>query len=150
MSDLKKAAEELGATAALSQAKRAAGRALEDAFSTDEEREAREAREAEEQKKKRRKLLLYGVVGLFLVLGAVGLVLNYWQYFLLAGVVGLLGLYGRHRWRKRRAPKQSPAASKKAPERLAPKARVQPAINALEPDRSVDDELAELKSRLQK
>ncbi len=150
MSDLKKAAEELGASAALSHAKRAAGRALEDVLSTDEERAAREAREAEAQQKKRRKLIAFAVVGLLLVLGVVGLVLSYWQYFLLAGLVGLMALYGRYRWRKRRARSPSPAPAVSETEPPAVKARVASVTRPSAPDPSVDDELAELKSRLRK
>jgi Flp pilus assembly protein TadB len=153
MADLKKAAEDLTAAAALGQAKRAAKRAFEDALSTDEERAERAEREAEQKKKKRTKLLVLGAVGLLLVLGVVGMVLTYWQYFFLAGLVGLAALYGRHRWRNRAARKLRPAAT--ASTEVSPSAKLRvPASPARAPspapDDSVDDELAALKSRLDK
>ena len=156
MVDLKKATDELTAKAAFEAAKNAATRAIEDATSTDEERAEREAERAALAKRKRTKLIALGAVGLLLALGVIGLVIGYWHWFLLAGLVGLVALYGRHRWRQRRSAKKGleaepPRAARRAPERLpAPAARVAPATKAAsdEPDESIEDELAALKARL--
>ncbi|MBK7580719.1 MAG: hypothetical protein IPI67_10985 [Myxococcales bacterium] len=169
MADLKRAADELTAKAAFDAAKKAAERALDDALSTDEERAARKAEEAALAKKKRTKLIAMSVVGLLLVLGVIGMVVNYWQWFFLLGLVGLLALYGRHRWRTRGdtkpdvAPPVVSAASKKqrapAPRRVSegasaraparPERDVEEKTATRELDEAaIEDELAELKARL--
>lgn len=157
MGDLKRASEELTAKAAFSAAKQAAERALEDALSSDEERAQRKVEQAALAKRKRTKLIVLGVVGFLLVLGVIGMVLSYWHWFLLLGLVGLLALYGRHRWRARREEKQETAASAPAeaaaPRALEPPVRVarRAAPEPREDDgEAIEDELARLKSRLDK
>jgi len=161
VADLKKAANELGARAAFEAAKDAAERALDDALSTEEELAARKLKEAELARRKRKKMLAFGIVGLLLVLGVIGMVVHYWQWFFLLGLLGVAGLYGRYRFRKWRAQKQeSKEEPKKArveeppakKELVAPTrpARVAERPVAEEPDTSIEDELAALKSRLEK
>ncbi len=149
MVDLKKATEELTANAVLA----AARGKLEDALSTEEEREQRKAKEAALAKRKRTKLLVMGAVGLLLVLGVIGMVVNYWQWFLLLGLLGLGALYGRHRWRNRSklaekasTPPRPRVEQPKAPARVAaPEQPVRP-----ESSETIEDELAALKARLDK
>lgn len=154
MGDLKRASEELTARAAFSAAKQAAERALEDALSSDEERAQRKAEQAALAKRKRTKLIVLGVVGFLLVLGVIGMVLSYWHWFLLLGLVGLLALYGRHRWRARRAEKQETAAEVSTkPSAVEPPARVARRAAPEPPEddgQAIEDELARLKSRLDK
>jgi hypothetical protein len=163
MVDLKKATDELTTKAAFDAAKNAAERALNDALSSDEERAQRKAEEEALAKRKRKKLLALTIVGLLVVLGLIGMVLSYWQWFLLAGLLGLAALYGRHRWRRRRAEKKDRAAekleqpserptAKDRKELPAPPTRVaSPAPTASpEPVENVEDELAALKARLGK
>lgn len=151
MVDLKKASEELTAKAAFSAAKNVAERAIEDALSSDEERAQRKAEEAALAKKKRTKVLVLGVVGLLLVLGVIGMVVSYWHWFLLAGLVGLAALYGRHRWHERREGKRAESAPPKPARVAAEPPRVRAAPTEVEPpgaSQSIEDELAELKARL--
>lgn len=154
MGDLKRASEELTAKAAFSAAKQAAERALEDALSSDEERAQRKAEQAALAKRKRTKLIVLGVVGLLLVLGVIGMVLSYWHWFLLLGLVGLLALYGRHRWRARREEKQETAAEVSTkPSAVEPPVRVARRAAPEPPEddgQAIEDELARLKSRLDK
>lgn len=104
MSEFDKLKRELAAEAALTAGKDAAKKLVGDLLSTEEEKKAKalEAEQAEADKKKRRtKYIAFGVIGLLLVVGLIGLVLSYWQYFLLAGVLGLGALYGWYRLKKR-------------------------------------------------
>ena len=124
MADLEDLKKELASRAALVAGKDAAKRFAEDLLTSDEEKKAKEAA----SKSRRTKYLAYGVVGLLLVLGAVGLVLSYWQYFLLAGLLGVAGLYGYFRLRGRLggASKAEPEAKElrvgeQTPKALAPK-----------------------------
>jgi hypothetical protein len=144
--------------AMLSAGRDAAKRAMSDLLLTDEEREARDAEEAAAAKKKRTKRIVFGVLGLFLVIGVVGLMLAYWQYFLLAGVLGFAGWFGIRRLRNRREPAEAPV-------KKAARVEVEPKANALE-DRAerlraleeervrvaqeTEEELAALKARLSK
>jgi len=62
---------------------------------------------------RRWKILAVVVLSLSVVIGVIGLVISYWQWFLFAGVLGLAGLYGYYRLRKRGA--KSEAVSKPEP-----------------------------------
>lgn len=154
MTDRKKSADELGAKVAFQAAKNAAGRALENALSTDEERAQRTAAQAEVARRRRNKRIALGVVGLLLVLGAIGLALHFWYWFLLLGLIGLAGLYGRHRWRRGRAARKK--ATQLAAQAPAKQTRAEPpslAAQVVTPehaDASIEDELAELKARVGK
>lgn len=101
MADRKRVSDDFATEAALAAGKSAAKRAVEDLLSTDEEKAQQEAEDAAKSKRKRTKLIAFGVVGLLIVLGVIGLVINYWQWFILAGVVGLVALFGYSRLRKR-------------------------------------------------
>jgi hypothetical protein len=165
MVDPKKAAEELGAKAAFAKAKQAAERAIQDALMSDEERAKAEAERAALAKRKRNKTIAFAIVGVLLVLGAIGMVLSYWQWFFLAGLVGLAGLYARHRWRKSRRAKREKAAEEpvapkqeRAPAKLRvkpepePRAPAAPVVDesSKETKQAIEDELAALKARVQK
>jgi hypothetical protein len=123
LADLEDLKKELASRAALVAGKDAAKRFAEDLLTSDEEKKAKEAA----SKSRRTKYLAYGVVGLLLVLGAVGLVLSYWQYFLLAGLLGVAGLYGYFRLRGRLGTSKAELETKElrvgeqAPKALAPK-----------------------------
>lgn len=156
MSDLKKAANEMSAKAALSAAKDAASaakNAIGDALSTEEERAQRKAERAALAKKRRTKWIVLGVIALLLVLGMIGLAVHYWHWFLLAGLVALAALYGRYRWRRSRKA-HTKAASPRAQEvRVTIEQREEPAAiqqPSVEPDSSIEDELAALKARVKK
>lgn len=147
MSDLEKTARELGTKTAFAAAKDAAERALEDAMLTEEERVRRRAEQDALARRTRNKRIVQIAIGSLLVIGVIGLLLHYWYWALLLGLVGATGLYGRHRWRKRRAarPKSEPAALE------APRVRVEPAAPPVEEaDASVEDELAALKARVKR
>jgi Flp pilus assembly protein TadB len=145
MTDLDDAAQKLATKATLRAARDAASKALEDALLTDEERAQRKVADAAAAKRKRQKVIVFSVVGLLLVLGIVGLVISYWHWFLLAGLVGLVALYGRYRWRKRRGEKPNP------PRKVAsPVARVAIESAAIADDTDVEDELRALKARVKR
>lgn len=157
MTDLDDAARKLATKATLVAARDAASKALDDALMSDEERRERKVADAAALKRKRQKRIAIGVVGLLLVLGIVGLVISYWHWFLLAGLVGLLALYGRHRWRKSRSAKESPTVEKSETKKSRPPSRVAPAparvaISKAPPvdDGDVEEELAALKARLKR
>jgi hypothetical protein len=75
--------------------------------------------------------------------------LHYWYWSLLLGLVGVAGLYGRRRWRARRASKKrvEAAAPREAPALVRVEAEAAPAE---EMDASIDEDLAELKARLKR
>lgn len=159
MADLDKDAAELTTKATFRAARDAASKAIDDALLTDEERAQRKAVEVADAKRKRSKTIAIGVVGLLLVLGIIGLVVSYWQWFLLAGLVGLGALYARYRWRKRRGEKKlrvsdASSATRSAPPRKAvsPPARVAPAPEPMtqKDEQSIEEELAALKARVKK
>jgi hypothetical protein len=107
MSELKRLAEDASKDAMLTAGKDAAKRAAADLFLSDEERAAKEAEEAAATKKRRTKWLVLGVLGLFVVIGVLGMVMSYWHYFLAAGLLGLAGLYARSRLKQRLAAKRA-------------------------------------------
>ena len=112
MSDLRRTTDELATKAALAAGRDAARRAMDDLLSTDEEKAEKAAAGEHASKSRRTKLIVYAVVGLLLVLGVVGFVLSYWQWFLLLGVAGVVGVVGWHRLRKRlKAGKSEPTAA---------------------------------------
>lgn len=156
MSDREKSVDELQAKAAFAVAKHAAERALGDALLGDEERAKRRTTEHALSRRKRSTRIALVAVGLLLVVGLVGLMLHYWYWALLLGFVGVGGLYGRHRWRARRASRERKpevAAAREAPAvktRIAPEPRLAPAPAAEIDEASIDDDLAELKARMKK
>lgn len=157
MDDLKKAAAELSGKAALEKAKNAAGRAIQDVFSTEEERERRKAEEAVAAKRKRTKWIVLGIIGVLLVLGVVGMVLRYWPFFLLLALVGLAALYGRYRWRRSRKARARAAPVEERVVEIRPVEQAEPRVEPpvirgtnAEPDASIEDELAALKARVKK
>ena len=134
--------DDLRAKAAFALAKRA----LDDATLSDEQRAKKDAL----AKRKRTKRIVQVAIGGLVVVGLIGLMLHYWYWSLLLGLVGAAALYGRHRWRARRALKKKPDAVA-ALEAPAAKVRVEPeAAPAEDLDASIDEDLAELKARLKK
>jgi len=173
MADLKRLTEDATTKAALAAGKDAAKRALDDLLLTDEEKTKRDATEVEDKKSNRWKYLAIAVLGICLAVGFVGLMLSYWQWFLLAGVFGVAGLYAYWRLRKSRKkePVEAALPAKAAKAELEePKARVaeaprlsdaerleaaatrarQQAEARAEAEQAVDDELAAMKARLKK
>jgi hypothetical protein len=92
------AAAELVAKAAVSAGRDAASRAARQLIG-DDEADASEAT----TKSRKWKIIAAVVLALCLVLGLIGLVLNYWLWFLAAGVLGLAGLFGYWRLRAKLA-----------------------------------------------
>jgi len=148
MSDDEKPAGDLRAKAALALAKRA----LDDALLSDDERAKRRAEESALSKRNRTKRIAQIVIGALIVVGLIGLMLNYWYWALLLGLVGVAGFYVRHRWRARRAARKKPEPI--APREIAaPKKRVKiesPPAPIEVPEESIDDDLAELKARMKR
>lgn len=136
MADLKRLAEDATTRAAIAAGKDAAKRALDDIILSDEEKAKRETEKAEVQKSRRWKYIALGVLGLCLVVGVIGLVLSYWQYFLLAGLLGAGALYGWWRFRKSRsaAKEAKEAAVEAAAKPAAIKAKAEPVRVVEEPE----------------
>ena len=129
-------ADDLRAKAAFAVAKHAVDRALDGGES-----------DAVARRKRNRRIALVAI-GALVVVGLIGLMLHYWYWSLLLGLVGAAGLYARRRWRARRAARKKPDSIAK---REAPKVRVEvEAPPAQEDDASIDDDLAELKSRMKR
>lgn len=171
MANFDKLTDELAGKAVLATGVSAAKRALQDALLTEDERAAREAELARTKKSGRTKLIAYAVIGLMLVIGAIGLALSYWHWFLLAGLASAAALYARSRLRKRREPRAEVAvpvereviaapdsvprvlARREPPTKLAtelPTPRPPPAEDAEVEAEAVDAELAAMKARLRK
>jgi hypothetical protein len=130
-----KLADEAGAKVALAIAKTAAARALEEGL----------------DRRKRNKRIVVAVIGLLVAVGLIGLLLHYWYWSLLLGLVGAAALYGRHRWRASRARRLKP--EEVAAHELPPKkVRIDPAPSppTVNEEEGVDEELAELKARLKR
>ncbi|HTJ80458.1 MAG TPA: hypothetical protein VL400_02010 [Polyangiaceae bacterium] len=95
MSDLDRLTKDAATQAALAVGKDAAKRAMRDLLSDGEQptsspTDRGAAKDAAAASKSRRwKIVAVAVLGLFLFVGLIGLVLNYWAYFLGAGVLGL-------------------------------------------------------------
>lgn len=173
MSDLERLADEAATKAALSVGRDAAKRAVHQLL--DGEPPA-DPPKSGAPKARRWKLLAGVLLGLCLLIGLVGMVLNYWVWFLGAGVLGFAGLYGWWKLRSRlgAAKLGTPAAAKapSLPERPE-RARVAAESEATAPtpaerraaadararalaeahaseEQQVEDELAALKARLKK
>jgi hypothetical protein len=177
MADLKKVTDDLTTNAALAAGKDAARRAVDDLLSTDEEKVAKENERAAASKSRRNKLIAYGAVGLLLLVGIFGMVVSYWQWFFVLGVVGVVGLYAWYRIRQRLAARKSgdgetdesevAAAEPKAaalrvadeePERVRDEAELRRARLVAErarqqtealAEQEIEDELAAMKARLE-
>lgn len=175
MADLKKAADDAATRAMIAAGKDAAKRAVEDLLTSDEERAAKQAEQAPTSKARLWKIIGIGVLSLLVVVGVVGMLLTYWHWFLLAGVLGLGGLYGWSRLKKRlsagKEPKEveakqveaarAPVATaaeglrikEEAPrdeaEERARNARALAEARAAQ-EQEVDEELAAMKARLKK
>ncbi len=175
VADLDKLSDALTSKAAAAAGRRAAERAIDDLLSTDDERAEREKARAAASTSRRNKLILYGVIGLLLVVGVIGMVLNYWHWFILAGLLGLAGLYLWRRFAKRQkaapdAPAETvriaepapPPAQTAADDAAAERARLLEMKRERERDararaeaaaveqQEIDDELAAMKARLGK
>lgn len=149
MSDLEKATRELGTRAAFAAAKNAAERALDEALLSDEERAERRAEQDALARRKRTKRIAQVAIGSLLVVGLVGLMIHYWYWALLLGVVGALGVYARHRWRKRKRKKLEAPRVRAEPVEAPVQARIAPpAASVEEPDASIEEDLAALKARI--
>lgn len=174
MSDLERLADEAATKAALSVGRDAAKRAVHQLL--DGDASASEAPKSGAPKARRWKLLAGVLLGLCLFVGVVGMVLNYWVWFLGAGVLGFAGLYGWWKLRARlgaaklSAPPEAKATALPTrsrgvrvatdPETTAPtpaerRAEVEARARALAEARAteeqqVEDELAALKARIKK
>ena len=176
MSDLDRLTREATTKAVIGVGRDAAKRAA-DKLLADEDAVASDGKPAD-SKSRRWKLIALVVLGLFLLVGLVGLLLNYWFYFLAAGLLGVGGLVGWSRLKKRigaRKPskdrKEIAEEDSPAPEsvriRLAPRDAAPAApstrtradadadAQALAEARAtreheVDDELAAMKARLKR
>ena len=104
-SDLDRLTREATTKAVLAVGRDAAKRAT-DKLLSDEDVPGSEDKAA--SKPRRWKLVALVVLGLSLIIGLVGLLLNYWLYFLAAGVLGVGGLVGWSRLKKRMGAKKSP------------------------------------------
>jgi len=113
VSDLK---DEIAARAVVSAGKEAAKRALDEILPP--EKDAAGSEEKGKESSSRRWWIIAGVIAaVLIVVGVIGLVLTYWKWFLLAGVLGLGALYGYYRARSRlrdrkKQPKQAAEAQK--------------------------------------
>ena len=155
--------DDLRAKAAFAVAKHAVERALDDAMLSDEERAKRRAEQDALARGKRNKRIAQIVIGGLLVIGLIGLILNYWYWALLLGFVGAGGWYVRRRWRARRAErkKEPKKETKKEPEPAAlPEAPTRKRVKIVEPEpapaaaeiseSSIDEDIAELKARMKR
>jgi hypothetical protein len=173
MSDLDRLTREATTKAVVAVGRDAAKRAADKLLSDEDASEG----EVTDSKSRRWKLIALVVLGLFLLVGFVGLLLNYWFYFLAAGVLGVGGLVGWSRLKKRRGARK-PTKDKKeiAKEGSAPESvRVRLAAREAAPaaadgasraeadvdaqasaearairEHEVDDELAAMKARLKR
>ncbi len=172
MNELERLTHDAAAKAALTVGKDAAKQAVERLL----DGEASPADKKDASKSRRWKVIALAVLGLCLFLGLVGMVLNYWVWFFGAGVVGLAGLYGYYRLRKRlgrpkeglaegeppsqarqalrvAAPVEEPKPAEPTPEarRAEAKARARAMEEArAQQEQQVEDELAALKARMKK
>ena len=108
MTDFKKLAEDATARAALAAGKDAAKRAVDGLLSEGSEANAQSA---EAKKTRRWKLIAISILSVCVIVGFIGLLLNYWYWFLAIGLLGIAGLYARHRLRRRLAEKPAAPAT---------------------------------------
>lgn len=164
-SERPKRSDDVATEVALALGKDAAKRAVDGLLSSDEERAGEEAERPGKSKSRRNKLIAYGVVALLVLVGIAGLMLRFWPWFLLLGIVGFVGLYGWSRIRKRFSAKkaepalrveesavaqnQIPAARIDAEEARAREAQAREEARAIE-ESEIEDELAAMKARLDK
>jgi Flp pilus assembly protein TadB len=160
MAERKRLVEDAAARALVAAGKDAAKRAADDLLSSEDERSSEELER--KGSSKRWKLIGIGLLALFLVVGVIGMVMSYWPWFLLAGVVGLAGAVGWRRLSKRRAAKRAPRPTLEAriePEKAAalrprvvvadePQEAEKRVARELEEAQAVDEELAAMKARL--
>jgi hypothetical protein len=99
MSDLDKLTREATTKAVIAVGRDAAKRATDKLLDDDDA--PGEDENAGSKPRRRWKLIALVVLGLFLLVGLIGLLLNYWFYFLAAGVLGVGGLVGWSRLKKR-------------------------------------------------
>jgi hypothetical protein len=146
MTDLKKLADDATTKAVIAVGRDAAKRAVDGLLSGDDA-SVPEPEKAEASKSKRWKLIAMGVLGLFLVVGLIGLLLSYWYWFLGAGVLGVAGLIGYSRLRSRIAKRSLPKEAAKDEDVAAPPVRISKAADP-EPVRpSAEERRAEVESR---
>jgi hypothetical protein len=167
MADLKKLAEDATTKAMIAAGKDAARRAANDLLASEEAGEAKATADAGAKKSRRTKLIVFAVLGLFVLVGLVGLLLSYWQWFLLAGIVGIGGLYGYLRLRGRRAKAKEEEAARVEAARQAEETKTKERLRVADADarerdaralaearaaeaQAVEDELAALKARIKK
>jgi hypothetical protein len=167
MANRKNLLEDAATEQVLAAGKGAAKRAVLDLLSSDEERSKRDAENEKASQQRRRKLIVGGVIVLFLVIGIIGMLVSYWQWFLLLGLVGVAAFIG-WRWIRRRvgAPKKkgeavrveappAPEATTRAPrisqreaEEKERDARARAEAEAAKEQAAVEDELAQMKARI--
>lgn len=165
MSELDRLTEEATTKAAIAVGRDAAKRAVDKLLSGEDGAASTEGAPAD-PKSRRWKIIAAVVLGLCLLVGFVGLLLNYWVYFLAAGLLGIGGLVGWSRLQKRIAARKianekTPTAKEHAPSIEAVRVRhdalpaAPAAAEALEEahamrEQEVDDELAAMKARLKR
>ncbi len=167
MSEIDDLARKASARAALSAGKNAARKAIEDLTLSDEERAARDEAETKAAKARRWKYLAIGIVGLFLLIGIVGMLASLWKYFLGLALLAVLGGYVYWRLRpllsarKVRVAEQVERtrvvdesrqleAERKAEAVAAERAAIAAERAALAKEQAIEDELAALKAKARK
>lgn len=154
-----KLANEATTKAALAVGREAAKRAADKVLSVGDAVTG-EGGDKPKSKARRWKLIALALLGVFVVIGVVGLLLSYWYWFLAAGVVGLAGFIGYLRLKSRFAKPSLPAdahaekALADAHENVAPRSEraATPALRVEAPpsepvDPEGDARRAELKAR---
>ncbi len=167
VTDLKKQAEDATKKAMVEASTDAAKRAALGLFSSDDDPSSEPNDEAGASKSKRNKLILLAALGLFVVIGVLGMLMSYWHWFLALGVTGLGGLYLRRRVKRRLAERREEQATRvevSRPEEQARKAKDAKRREAdvqisnararaeaeAEAAHAIEDELEALKARLDK
>jgi hypothetical protein len=167
VTDLKKQAEDAARKAMAEAGKDAAKRAALGLFSSDDNAAAEPSDEEPGSNKTRNKLILLGVLGLFVVIGVLGMLMSYWHWFLALGVAGIGGLYLRRRIASRLAARREDEKArvevsrvedqehaKKQARQGEAKTRTQNARAVIEAEadeaQAIEDEFQELKARLDK
>ena len=157
-SERQKPTDDVATSVALALGKDAARRAVDGLLTSDEDPREKPAN----SKSRRNKLIVYGILALLVLIGIAGMMLRFWPWFLLLGVIGFVGLYGWSRLRKRFARKAANAADT-VTAKAEPTLRVEAArIDAEEreaqaraeasalAESEIEDELAAMKARLEK